>query len=536
MKTVLLIDDEYFFRQAIKKYFSDFSSEFEICGEANNGKDGFQKILELKPDIALVDITMPQMDGIEVIREALCQNSITKMIILTGYSEFEYAQKALRLGVQDYLLKPIQKENLYQCLVKISERIDREAAERDHSKQLQAEKSHMAPVWREHLIQKLLKKGTDWQEIKRIAQEIPFDLNRSNYCVVLCDIYIQTPGLWAEEDLHLCNYSAANILSELFTANMECLTGTDENKTLYFLLGADGKTKDCCDLIHSALEEFLCIVNQHLKFSVLLCAGSFYPSAEFLERSYQEAKALEKYQILHRARGIHFYSDSAFLGGVVYIFPNQQRRKLHVLMHQNDTDGVKTMISEIFQKMKSLALRPDIVYMQTSDIISCAFEFATQNHVFSEKVRIDSNLLSLPDSFESIDQLYEHTLSYIFRIMERTHMAGQTSCNNSLIYQILQFIEKNYASPGLNLDEISSHFYISRQHLCYLFKREYNMTIGDFLLQTRMEHAKELFDGFCENVSLVALKCGYEDASYFSKCFKQYYGISPKPYLASRER
>ena len=105
MKNVLLIDDEFFFRKAIHHYFQDFNSEFMICGEANNGRDGLRLIQELKPDIALVDITMPLMDGIQMVESAQAQGLQTKMVILTGYSEFEYAQKAIRLGSSRLFIK-----------------------------------------------------------------------------------------------------------------------------------------------------------------------------------------------------------------------------------------------------------------------------------------------------------------------------------------------------------------------------------------------------------------------------------------------
>ena len=117
-KTVLIIEDEFYFRQALKQYLSSHADEFSLCGEARNGEEGLQKIMELKPDIALVDITMPLMDGISLIRKAREAGSKTRMIILTGYGEFDYAKQAIQLGVQDYLLKPLQSDELYQSLSK----------------------------------------------------------------------------------------------------------------------------------------------------------------------------------------------------------------------------------------------------------------------------------------------------------------------------------------------------------------------------------------------------------------------------------
>lgn len=110
------MDDEYYFRQAVKKYLKEWCGRCEIVGEAKNGQEGLELIGELRPDIALVDINMPVMNGIEVAKELYQKNVSCKLIILTGYSDFQYAQKAIHLGVQDYLLKPVDRQQLIECL------------------------------------------------------------------------------------------------------------------------------------------------------------------------------------------------------------------------------------------------------------------------------------------------------------------------------------------------------------------------------------------------------------------------------------
>ena len=109
----------------------EFQDEYQVICEANNGKTGIQKIKDLHPDIILIDITMPQMNGFEVIEYVIYNNPISKFIIISGYDRFEYAQKAIQLGVQDFLLTPITSDNLYSCLNKVSNLIDSER-EREH--------------------------------------------------------------------------------------------------------------------------------------------------------------------------------------------------------------------------------------------------------------------------------------------------------------------------------------------------------------------------------------------------------------------
>lgn len=131
-------------------------------------------IQELKPDIALVDITMPLMDGIQMVESARAQGLQTKMVILTGYSEFEYAQKAIRLGVQDYLLKPIRPSDLYNCLIKLSSKIDSENNQKDYHSQILDKNFRLNPVIQEYFAEELIKKKPIGKKSSIFLRTFPF--------------------------------------------------------------------------------------------------------------------------------------------------------------------------------------------------------------------------------------------------------------------------------------------------------------------------------------------------------------------------
>lgn len=126
MKKIVIIDDEYFFRQALIKYVRSFKDEFTVVGDAGNGKLGIELIEQYHPEIILIDISMPQMTGFDVISYIQKQALQTRFIIISGYDKFEYAQKAIQMGVQDFLLKPVTVESLHKSLRQTSERIDQE--------------------------------------------------------------------------------------------------------------------------------------------------------------------------------------------------------------------------------------------------------------------------------------------------------------------------------------------------------------------------------------------------------------------------
>lgn len=156
MLKVLIIDDEYYFRQALKVSLPWNDLGFEICSEAKNGKEALEKLHETKPDIALVDINMQVMDGLEFIRSVREQGHELKMIIVTGQSEFNYAKEALQLGAYNYILKPIDEQEVIKSLLEIKELIESEQIVKLEMDDLKRQVRENMPVLRDRLFNEIL--------------------------------------------------------------------------------------------------------------------------------------------------------------------------------------------------------------------------------------------------------------------------------------------------------------------------------------------------------------------------------------------
>src|SRR5690606_23530977 len=126
MLKVMIVDDEYYFREALKISLSWQDLGFIVCGEAKNGKEALDMIDDLEPDIILVDINMPIMDGLEFVNELKNRGADCKIVILTGHSEFQYAKEAVKLGVYNYILKPVNEKELTETLIDIKRDIETE--------------------------------------------------------------------------------------------------------------------------------------------------------------------------------------------------------------------------------------------------------------------------------------------------------------------------------------------------------------------------------------------------------------------------
>lgn len=527
-KTVLLIEDEFYFRQALKKYISQYAGEFSLCGEARNGQDGLEKLLSLKPDIALVDITMPVLDGISVIRRAREQGAKTRMIILTGYGEFDYAKQAIQLGVQDYLLKPLQSDELYQSLKKAGQAIDREQETEKTMQIIAGARREIYSAYRDSLIQGLLLHGACPAE--ELRQNFGFPAEPRLYLAAVLDVYIKNENIWNPGDKKLCHYAICNVMGDIFRGSVDFGTCINEHG-LICMVCHPLEEQGAESLLRESMQQVCSVAEEYLGLEVAVYFGGARARLEEVGESYQEALAMKKYQLFHERSGISFFHDSRVRPRLSKgCFSREERKELLSLMRANDTEAVHRLIRRVFARMEEGQLDSDSVYMHVTDLFSTVLDFATEYQMefqnTSDQASLFSNILSAP----SLQWLQKFVLDSADRIMAQINQRDPDA-QGRLAQQVAEYIDANFSSPNLKLEVIAGEFYINIQYLCTVFKKHRNTTIGNYILEVRMSHARqELLNG-AESITAVAYHCGYEDVGYFSKCFKRYYGVSPKKFM-----
>ncbi len=527
-KSILIIEDEFYFRQALKKYIAAYSEEFEVCGEARNGQDGLEKLLDMKPDIALVDITMPVMDGITVIKKAKEAHSKTKVIILTGYGEFEYAKKAIQLGVQDYLLKPLQSDELYQSLQKASRTIDQERETENTLSLISGAKQGMFSAYKESMISKLLL--NDFYDEEELERNFNFPKKDSLYVAAVLDIYIKNAEIWNQEDKKLCHYAICNVMGDIFKEAMSFGTCMNENGMICIVFRL--YHEDNAELqLQERMEQVCTVAEDYLGLVVTAYFGDLRTSLGEVNESYNEALALKKYQLFHDKKGVYFYSDTQTKPHLSKeYFSREDRKQLLSLMRANNHDGVHVLIRKVFAKMMEGNLDPDTVYMHVTDLFSVVLDFATEYRTELQKPNENVSLFSHIMSAPSLEQLQKFVMDAADRVMAQINQKDIDS-QAKLAQKVAEYIDANFANPNLKLEIIAGEFYINIQYLCSIFKKHRSTTIGNYILDVRMGNAqRELLDG-AESITVVAYHCGYEDVGYFSKCFKRYFGLSPKKFI-----
>ena len=228
MLKVMIVDDEYYFREALKVSLDWEELGFTICAEAKNGNDALLKADELSPDIVLVDINMPVMDGLEFVKEIKNKGLDCKIVILTGHSEFQYAKQAVQLGVHNYLLKPVNEKELMESLLDLKRVIERERDIKIEFNKLKQQVKNSIPLLKEKFLNELIQ-GSLIRTEKSIANRMAYlniQLSSDYYRVI--SIEINHDDDWDDEDIQLWKFAVSNIACEVLedTSPMNCAMTT----------------------------------------------------------------------------------------------------------------------------------------------------------------------------------------------------------------------------------------------------------------------------------------------------------------------
>ncbi|MBB6731857.1 response regulator [Cohnella zeiphila] len=527
MLRIMLVDDESLFREALRKTIPWESLGYEICCEAENGIDALEKIHQYKPHVALVDINMPMLDGIELAAEIKENGLNVTVIIITGYEEFAYARQAIEVGVENYLLKPVQEEQLIKVLASVKKK--HEIAMEEWKQQVKVHK----PLLKEMLLNNLLQ-GTkvlaaeQWNQLK---PSLAIDPDAEAYRVLAVEIADPKEAGWNDEEKRLWAFAAANIARDVLAAECTFDSCQDADRLCAVVAAADARAGWPLDLARLG-ENIRQSLLKYAKLDVAVGVSRMRVGVGRLPESYREALyALNRLRISGR-NGVLVYSDAPVSDeAALRIFPVEQRQQLLMGARMNDSQWVGDLIRSIFGEIRQAHAPVELVVNKCVELVSTCLEFVdgTGNEmkgVFGEDSRLLGNLYER----RSIDEWEQRVLRIYSRAMAAVAMQENQSASKT-VEKAKDYIDRNLGKYDLKIDEIARHAYIGYGRLCELFKRETGVTINNYMTDARIRQAKRLIDEGCRSVSAVSAQVGYADANYFGKCFKKKYGIAPGNYI-----
>lgn len=534
MIKVILVDDAYYFRQAMKKSIDWNGLGFDICGEANNGQYAYEMIKDLKPEIAIVDINMPIMDGLELAKKLREENIKTKIIIITGYSEFEYAKQAIKLGTFNYILKPVNNDELVKSLLELRESIERESNAVQKINSMKAELRNNIPILKEHFLAELVKGtfGKKEADVKSKFEYFEILSNSSAYRVVLVGIDNKLDECTDEEERQLWKFVVANICQELMDKSGEGVVFSDADDRVCLISGSNKQNNEfqriqlLCEKIKSSVESYL-------SFTVTVGVGEVHETSCGIAESYREASyALEHRMVLGKNRVIYSCELGQKSRKEYYIF--DMKDKLLTYMRLGDTGSIERCLKDLFFNYKERRLATDNLHAIYIEAASVCISFIVENgYRFEEVLGENNNPLAIPLKSKTLDELCD-ILICIYTKAVQTVNKGKQNASKKLVEESIEYIDKNFFDENLCLEGIANCVYTNPTYLSSIFKRETGKTVLQYITEIRMKKAKELLDSGICLLSNIAEKVGYSDSNYFGKCFKKHFGITLGSYIGMK--
>lgn len=534
MTSVLIVDDEYLIRSLIRNSVSWEKIGMEIIGEAGDGEEALAFIRSCHPDIALVDINIPFLNGLELAQRIMEEQYRTKVILLTGYREFEYAKQAVQCRVSDYLLKPISAPELERALLRLQEEIRQDRHLHDQAVKNERQGDCGKRLMRNHFLHQLA-----FGRIQKSEAQIAAELKS-------LEIALRPKGLLAMVvELEPCRqepgdgiyvYAVLNVLCELLWRKepITAIEGLSEiDNCAVVLCNVAGEKEQVRAVLREVWTELTRTMEKY--FRVVLSAGVsdvFEGYGQTAAAVHEAMEALSE-KFYESREKLFFAEEHTIPDGQLAYFSGIDLEELQIRMDTGEWEAGLHLIQELFERMRQQRVRAEVVKMTALGLITVLHSLVSREQFPTELRSSDGTLISKRvDQSDTCAEIEHVLVEYYCRLTKKI----QTTCQISkIVYLAKAYIEEHYDSEDLSLKEIAATVFATPAYVSSLFKKETGNSITEYITICRMRKAAELLQQEHElSLTAVSERVGYTDPYYFSRCFKKYYGITPSKFLASR--
>ncbi|WP_219639685.1 response regulator [Cohnella sp. CFH 77786] len=539
MMRVLVVDDEKEIRNGLVTQlpWSDWGV-LEVVG-ADDGDTALELAKACRPDLIVTDIRMPRMSGLQFIEELVRNQYTGGLIVISGYDEFQYAREALKLGVSDYLLKPISKEELAEAVAVSLQRVREQNAELQNRSLIQESYELAIPRMREELLRELIGRPYRESQSLRIEQKLKQVKLEWLAAEPLCLIEFGIDSLKAitsrntSADKEELLGSVGSLLEELIKARhpLRYVLFRSREDDWIVLLGAGNRGGSEDSL--AALSEAVCDrVREQLHIRVNRGYADRCGTLEGLFDLHREAAAsLEYFKVHGEVRGYEEESDTPNAG---FEYQLANARELVELLKYGSKQDIRDVMSAFPRLAKSWNVHhPKDLQQRMFEWLLEVFRTAQKTTGWKE-TWWEKNPIVLwehLERFDTLESLQQEATDQLLAAAES--MKAQSDSRSQIVHEAQRFILQRYPE-NLTLQTVADHVHVTPVWLSKLFKKETDMNFLEYLTDVRMTKAAELLADLNHKVYQVSYMIGYQDPVHFSKLFKKKFGCTPQEYRNSR--
>ncbi|MEK0317182.1 response regulator [Cohnella sp. 56] len=527
MKKVIVVDDNKLSAEGLCTNIDWNRLGAEVCAAFYHAHDVLACLSSMEVDLIISDISMPGMNGLEMSKLVLQKHPHIKIILISAYDDFEYAKEAVRLGVSDYVEKPID----YGYLTEVIDRtLDKAAQEQRMLSQLKQSR----PALIQRFYNDLLAAGPDYAEyhLKDQAEYIGLDLSPASYiCVVVrVDNITEAHKNIGIERYHLLMLGLNEELEQLLAdqAAVYCLT---QGNGMVLIVGFHMEPDRFSRLLHDGL----LTLNEKYKnspLSITIGIGDAVTSIWNVSSSYQNALHAAEYKFIFGEGQIFNILDIRAQNPSPVFFTVGAEEKLIQLISKKDIPAIK-------QFTQSLIVELSQKYYGRNGVVSYVYSLLARLIRFFYDVGIDSqhirnlivDLFSHLEQFQTLDQIFDRVNEICITACEKLQESVATH-HQQIAENVVRYIENHYMNADLGLNDIAANVSVSPTYLGALFKKIKGQNISELITQTRIQKASELLSHTNLRILDISEKVGFSNQYYFSAIFKKQTGLTPSEFRA----
>ena len=538
MFKVFLVEDEIVVREGIRKNIQWEQYGFSYAGDAPDGELALPLIRQIQPDLLLTDIKMPFMDGLalsELVRKELPR---TKIVIISGYDDFAYAQQAIRMGVEQYLLKPVIKEKMVELLVSLYKKMEAEQQQREYLTMFQREAQEYEAFSRRRFFEQIVTGGLSVSEISETAKSMEIDLNAPGYNILLFSINSAEYDGSAPEGYTDALALLQERVTQYFLSRTELILFR-WNITTHAVLVKGGaeeiieRTEQCVRDIRALCEGAGREVSWHIAY------GSPVSRLSALPICFSEASRILSYRYLcpqehvlteDSIRSIRNQRGVAAQAGK----PEIDQERVRCFFASGSAEEIDAFIGQLLQSAGEEGVSVSMfcryltmtVYFAAAaylDSIGCRAE-----SFWPPELRPKDNIATPEEARNYMRQIMLHAI----RLRDRESKKQQ----KDLLNKAIEFIDECYAEETISLDKVAQKVNISPNYFSAMFSQEVGQTFVEYLTAMRITEAKRMLRQTEMRSSEIAFAVGFRDSHYFSFVFKKVSGCTPSEYRRGDKR
>lgn len=562
MIKVFLVEDEYAIREGIKKSVNWEANGFELVGEAGDGEMAYPKIVKTKPDILITDIRMPFMDGLELAKLVKNEMPKIKIVVLSGYDDFNYAKQAISIGVEEYILKPVSGENLINQLKTIAESIQNERQDDELREKYLRDREEIRILEQQKFIHDMIDGRLSVKDSLAQGKELGIDITAAYYTVILMQVFPKNAKSGEVDEYSGVSEEIYSRIKEIYADVEHVYLYEQVGDVLCFLEKADSQ-EEMETNVNKEIGDIKALMANYTDRLFYISVGKPVERLRDVNASYKDAsrKFAERFMC---DDSYVFYGENASQreriretikaeknAGIEDINNNSDISKLDInnvdirmisqktiynFLKSGTISEVDDLVEEYFDSMGKEAVE-SILLRQYVLVESMLSTVAFLENLGISKENISGILGEYSDPVRFVEST-DTARTYIKGLLRlaidyRNQMSDKRY--TEIIEKAKKYIQENYQNEDMSLLSVASNVNVSSNHFSAVFRKETGETFIDYLTTVRMEKAKDLLACTSMKTSEVGFEVGYRDPHYFSYIFKKTQGMTPKDYRRTKK-